>query len=381
MNVLELYSGVGGMHMAAEDSGLPLLVVSAVDINTAANGVYRYNFPKTHHLQRNIQSFTADEMDKMELDVITMSPPCQPFSRLGRQADTRDARTSSFLHVLDVLPRMRRPPRYLLLENVRGFERSEARAALLDTLRRLGLHWRELLLSPAQLGVPNSRTRYYLLARRQPFPFDSPADGVLLDVPYCVCGCDVSDAETCRLCDRPVLKRLSRYMAEKRSGDSDTPEWDMTPTLGRFLAGAEPEDVAPLLLPDRLLTRYAELLDIVTPGSRRSCCFTSGYGHLVEGAGSVLLPGGADAEAALGAAFSSARLLPAGDARRADCLRPLQLRRFSPREVARLMCFPAEFAFPAELGTRQRYRLTGNSVNVRVVAALMQLLLAEEGGS
>ena len=100
-----------------------------------------------------------------------------PGVRLGLQGDTRDARTASFLHVLDVLPRLRRPPRYLLLENVRGFERSAARDALIATLRRLGLHWRELLLSPVQLGVPNSRTRYYLLARRRPFPFATPPEG------------------------------------------------------------------------------------------------------------------------------------------------------------------------------------------------------------
>ena len=79
--------------------------------------------------------------------------------------------------MLEVLPRLRRPPRYILLENVRGFERSAARDALLAALRRLRLHWRELLLSPSQLGVPNSRSRYYLLARRSPFPFCQPPDG------------------------------------------------------------------------------------------------------------------------------------------------------------------------------------------------------------
>ena len=63
------------------DSGVALRVVAAADINTTANSVYRHNFPGTRHLQRNIQSFTADELDKLQLDVLTMSPPCQPFSR------------------------------------------------------------------------------------------------------------------------------------------------------------------------------------------------------------------------------------------------------------------------------------------------------------
>ncbi|KAF0287327.1 tRNA (cytosine(38)-C(5))-methyltransferase [Amphibalanus amphitrite] len=63
------------------DCGVPLEVVAAVDINTTANSVYRHNFPSTRHLQRNIQSFSAAELDKLRPDVITMSPPCQPFSR------------------------------------------------------------------------------------------------------------------------------------------------------------------------------------------------------------------------------------------------------------------------------------------------------------
>ncbi|KAL1415965.1 hypothetical protein MTO96_028555 [Rhipicephalus appendiculatus] len=56
-------------------------------------------------------------------------------------------------------------------------------------------------------------------------------------------------------------------------------------------------------------------------------------------------------------------------------LRSLRLRYFTPREVARLMCFPEHFAFPTELKPRHQYQLLGNSVNVRVVRALLDYLL------
>ncbi|XP_043192205.1 tRNA (cytosine(38)-C(5))-methyltransferase-like isoform X2 [Amphibalanus amphitrite] len=389
LNVLELYSGLGGMHMAMKDCGVPLEVVAAVDINTTANSVYRHNFPSTRHLQRNIQSFSAAELDKLRPDVITMSPPCQPFSRLGLQGDTSDARTVSFLHVLDVLPRLRRPPRYILLENVRGFERSAARDALITTLRQLGLHWRELLLTPSQLGVPNSRSRYYLLARRRPFTFEQPPEGqVLEELPFCTCGHTNNSDSACNSCNKPVLDRLSEYMSGKWDSHDDSAGGLLPPTLGQFLADVAPSDTSRLLLPDKVLCRYGELLDIVRPSSRRSCCLTSGYGHLVEGAGSVLLPdnnsegGGGDGgeSGALDAAFAVARLLPPGDPARADRLRPLQLRWFSPQEAARLMCYPEWFSFPAELTDRQRYKLVGNSVNVRTVAALMLVLMDGESG-
>lgn len=48
---------------------------------------------------------------------------------------------------------------------MKGFEVSETRQELVETLRGLGYHVREFLLSPMNYGIPNSRLRYYLLAR------------------------------------------------------------------------------------------------------------------------------------------------------------------------------------------------------------------------
>ncbi|KAJ2548530.1 C-5 cytosine-specific DNA methylase, partial [Coemansia sp. RSA 1797] len=50
-------------------------------------------------------------------------------------------------------------------------------------------------------------------------------------------------------------------------------------------------------------------------------------------------------------------------------------RYFTPREVANLMGFPAEFSFSDITSNRQRYRLLGNSLSVSVVSVLMDYLL------
>uniref|UniRef100_A0A3B3ZXG5 Uncharacterized protein n=1 Tax=Periophthalmus magnuspinnatus TaxID=409849 RepID=A0A3B3ZXG5_9GOBI len=47
LRVLELYSGIGGMHFALKGCGVPAQVVAAVDINTTANHIYKHNFPST----------------------------------------------------------------------------------------------------------------------------------------------------------------------------------------------------------------------------------------------------------------------------------------------------------------------------------------------
>ena len=66
MKVLELFSGIGGMHFAAEiaNKSLPsecqLSVVAAMDINTVSNDVYRLNHPGTLCSQRNITGLTTE---------------------------------------------------------------------------------------------------------------------------------------------------------------------------------------------------------------------------------------------------------------------------------------------------------------------------------
>ncbi|XP_022106474.1 tRNA (cytosine-5-)-methyltransferase-like, partial [Acanthaster planci] len=149
IRVLEFYSGIGGMHFAIKGgvrlqhfspndwfikSYLDATVIAAVDINDVANKVYKYNFPHANLMQRNIQSITVEEFDEMEADMFLMSPPCQPFTRVGLKGDLQDPRTQSFLHLLQTLPRLARMPSYILVENVQGFEGSNSRAQLVKTL-------------------------------------------------------------------------------------------------------------------------------------------------------------------------------------------------------------------------------------------------------
>lgn len=48
-----------------------------------------------------------------------MSPPCQPFSRQGKQLGGDDPRTSSFLHLLDIFPQLsEHKPKSVLLANI-----------------------------------------------------------------------------------------------------------------------------------------------------------------------------------------------------------------------------------------------------------------------
>ncbi|XP_018570084.1 tRNA (cytosine(38)-C(5))-methyltransferase [Anoplophora glabripennis] len=165
MNVLELYSGIGGMHLSLNDSGIKGKIIASIEINNIANDVYKHNFPDTKLLNLNIEGISSDRINNMDVDTILMSPPCQPFTRNGLQNDMKDPRTASFLHILKILPNLKNITK-ILIENVKGFEKSDTRNILIETLKRSKFSYQEFILSPHQVGIPNSRHRYYCVAKK-----------------------------------------------------------------------------------------------------------------------------------------------------------------------------------------------------------------------
>lgn len=124
-------------------------------------------------------------------------------------------------------------------------------------------------------------------------------------------------------------------------------------------------------LPKKVFKR-ASVLDICYPDSERSCCFTKGYTHFLEGTGSVFTTSTPEE---VKVSFQVCGELNNQSEEYNDILNNLKLRYFTPREVSRLMAFPDSFDFPAEISRKQRYRLLGNSINVKVVSHLIKYLL------
>lgn len=121
----------------------------------------------------NIEGLSANTINQFNVDTILMSPPCQPFTRNGKQSDIKDSRTDSFQHILNLLPDLKNI-RNILIENVKGFEKSEMRNILIKTLKENSFIYQEFILSPSQFGISNSRHRYYCVAKKTlgSFPFE-----------------------------------------------------------------------------------------------------------------------------------------------------------------------------------------------------------------
>jgi site-specific DNA-cytosine methylase len=158
LGVLELFCGIGGCAAALAGRAR---VVAAVDQNRRALAVYSANFPHpTFPLA--LESVPDRRWHDWHADVWWMSPPCAPHTRRGGRRDLEDPRARGFLAVIDRLAAHR--PRYLALENVPGFAGSRAHGRLREVLAHCGYAVRETLLCPTEIGLPNRRQRFYLVA-------------------------------------------------------------------------------------------------------------------------------------------------------------------------------------------------------------------------
>lgn len=365
LRLVEFYAGVGGWHVAVNLSKLKIDVVAALDINTIANAVYKHNFPDTCLLQRNICGLSTKDLDAFNAEIFTISPPCQPFTRQGKKGDSDDHRTDSFFHLMHIMSMMTSPPQYLMVENVRGFEISLTRQHLIELLTKMGYTFQEFLLSPKQFGIPNSRLRYYLLAKRSPLQFFNSisfSNGPCQDASVVIEFMPVKEAHD-----------TTKSAVTDRT-DHEVGSCALRPLSDFLLNDLSAKELEQCLVPDKVLQKYAMGLDIVQPSSTSSCCFTRGYYHYAVGTGSVIQHAYEEDLPAAFKAYSSKHEL-GNDEEAIASLRTLKLRYFTPREVANLMCFPSSFSLPDQLTAKQCYRVVGNSVNALVVSTLLRYLI------
>ncbi|KAF5306237.1 hypothetical protein FQA39_LY08935 [Lamprigera yunnana] len=309
------------------ESGVEGDIVLSVDINQIANQVYSHNFSNTFLLNRNIESLTADYIRGLHIDTILMSPPCQPFTRNGLKQDIDDPRTDSFIHILKILPDLH--VENILMENVKGFERSEMRNLFIEQLENCNFVYQEFLLSPTQFGIPNTRWRYYCVAKQRPRGFNFQTG--------------------------PLLENWI-YINEKPF------------SISEILESGNNEQFR---IDTLVLLKRSKVLDICLKDSQSSCCFTKSYGRYVTGTGSVFTD---KTREEVDIVYSKLPEYENDPENYLNCIGQLQLRFFTPREVFRLMCFPEYFSVPEGVTNKQMYRLIGNSINVKVVSELIKLL-------
>jgi DNA (cytosine-5)-methyltransferase 1 len=161
MNVLSLFSGVGGLELGLERAGMT--VVGQVEIDELCRRVLAKHWPE---VPRHDDARTAVQwwrcVVRPPVDVVVGSPPCQPFSSAGRRRGVSDERWM-WPAMADVVRAVR--PRYVVMENVVGLVRdSSAFGWVLGDLAELGFDAEWSVLSACAFGAPHTRERLFLVA-------------------------------------------------------------------------------------------------------------------------------------------------------------------------------------------------------------------------
>ncbi len=163
LRFIDLFSGLGGFHLALESIGHRCVFASEIDEPLCA--LYKKNFGIRP--QGNLRQIAENKIPAH--DVLCAGFPCQPFSKAGEQLGTKCRLWGDLFekHVLRVIAH--HLPTFLLMENVANLERHDGGRTwkkMRKQLEDLGYAVDAQVLSPHQFGVPQIRERLYIVGSR-----------------------------------------------------------------------------------------------------------------------------------------------------------------------------------------------------------------------
>jgi DNA (cytosine-5)-methyltransferase 1 len=167
IRVFEAFAGYGGAHFALKKADKIKFKVSGFsEINEQAIKIYQTNFPGIKNYG-DIKRIVPKKLPKF--DLFTGGFPCQPFSSAGRGLGEVDTRGTLFHDILRICAV--RKPKFILLENVKGFlfqKHEKTRLTIRYRLKSLGYHvYPDLLLNTKDFGIPQNRERVWIMAVRK----------------------------------------------------------------------------------------------------------------------------------------------------------------------------------------------------------------------
>ena len=163
MTHLSLFSGIGGLDLAAEWAGFE--TVAQCEMADYPTKILEKHWPDLPRW-RDIRTLTKEDFfartGLRTVDIISGGFPCQPFSVAGKQKGREDDRY--------LWPEMRRviaelEPRWVVGENVPGILRIAAKDVIAD-LESLGYHVLLLDFEAAAVGAFHRRERIAFVANR-----------------------------------------------------------------------------------------------------------------------------------------------------------------------------------------------------------------------
>lgn len=336
--LVSLFSGCGGMDCGFRKAGFN--IVYANDFDSDAQAIYSLNMGKIDG--RDILTVGEDEIP--DGDILTAGFPCQPFSNAGSRKGVHDSRGMLYKECLRIINR--KMPKVIVFENVKGLlstkyidgrNLSEVIVEDLSEMNGVGYNVVYQLVNASDYGVPQNRQRVLFVGVRKDlgitfkFPEKQSKENMtlrhVLDVP--------ADAEN--NVDWPLSPQAMDMVKYIPEGGS----WKNVPY----------EHLAPRFQKIRDNMKKYHSPNFYRRFSRDEICGTMTASAQPENCGII---------------------------------HPLEDRRFTVREAARIQSFPDDFHFLTDTprNITAMYKVIGNAVPVNlaynIASAIMEQVFKKE---
>jgi len=183
LTFIDAFAGCGGLSLGLMQAGLTgkfavehdSFAFATLKANLLAKrALFKYSWPRWLSKEPlGIATLLSNYSEQLatlsgSIDVLVGGPPCQGFSMAGRRQhdDPRNQLFAQYLRLVEIVK-----PKIVLIENVRGFAMDfvvgENVTNYADALKEAlsdDYEVHERLLDLSQFGVPQARTRYFVIA-------------------------------------------------------------------------------------------------------------------------------------------------------------------------------------------------------------------------
>lgn len=304
---IDLFSGIGGFHLALSSYGAECVFASEWD--KYASNTYQKNFGIKPY--GDITKIEVEEIPSH--DILCGGFPCQAFSISGKQKGFEDTRGTLFFDIARIVSHHQ--PKILFLENVKNLlkhDNGNTLRTITETLKELNYSVFYKVLNSSHFGLPQNRERLYIVAFHNSLNVDMFQFPKPINTPICLKQILEDRPENVKIVERNDIEIYKDYTISN-SLFSDFELLNKPIQIGKVNKGGQGERI------------YHPLGHAIT---------LSAYGGGVGAKTGLYLIDG-------------------------------KIRKLSPRECARVQGFPENFIIDDSI--TQAYKQFGNSVSVNVL--------------
>ena len=160
MNMLDLFSGIGGFAVSAKWAlGKKVNVVGFCEIDEFCQTILKKHFPKVP-IYDDVK-IVNNKIIKRKIDIITGGFPCQDISLAGKGKGIEGERSGLWKEMYRIIGEFR--PRWAIIENVSALT-SRGLTVVLNDLAKAGYDAEWQCISAREVGARHKRERIWVVA-------------------------------------------------------------------------------------------------------------------------------------------------------------------------------------------------------------------------